>query len=632
MSRHSPVRSTAPLDDCIPLTSTQRSLASSSSESRMVILAGPGSGKTHVVAARLAYLVLGQGLKPHSEVLMISYTRTAVREMHNRMGTLARTMGNTLLETVDIRTMDSFSYQLHVAAETPYPAGGFDDGIRSGSALLEGNKDVRDYVRELRHVIVDEAQDLYGERDLFVRSLLGAVGGGFTVLADPDQAIYDYLAEDENLPAGTGWEYLQGWLKDSAHAATKRLGGTHRHQGRVKTLVARAAGHLHDPNLEWDERYNHLVGLLGEEGIIGKSDLVDTLRQAAGRSAVLARSNGQALEVADYLLSQEHPLPFRLGGVRSRSLLVGWIARVIPSLPEQFNRQDFVRVWKERVGSASGADGDPGEAFNQLISVCHVPSSDHVDRRVIEEQMRMPYHLPMELTLDGSADPVISVSTVHRAKGREFDNVFLVEPTPPEGEGMAPMETRVLYVALSRPKARIALVRFSTYSRKKKNAGAGEGRFYVRPYRHVYPPRFEIKPEDVEYYSVATGKGAADRQEAIWELKGAFLQARPAGSISGPWSLFAQTDSREPLYLASLRAALGVDIGTISYFDMRMARPPAMLYDIWMEDVATFVPDKSSLDSQRAKLDPLLSERGYWLVPVIRGLAGAGRPPRREES
>lgn len=76
--------------------------------SPLVIVAGPGTGKTRTLTVRIAHLLAGHGVAPES-VLAITFTNKAAEEMRARLVAL---VGEATAERITIRTFHAFGAQL----------------------------------------------------------------------------------------------------------------------------------------------------------------------------------------------------------------------------------------------------------------------------------------------------------------------------------------------------------------------------------------------------------------------------------------------------------------------------------------------------------------------------------------
>src|SRR5690606_9102555 len=131
-----------------------------------LVIAGPGAGKSAVACQRAAYLV-DEGVPP-SRILLVSFTRTAVAELRDRIVSYA--VAGAAARSVRISTIDSHAWSLRAGFDDeplkkPLGDGSYDLGIERTVELFKNkNPDLIDFMARLEHLIIDEAQDVMGLR------------------------------------------------------------------------------------------------------------------------------------------------------------------------------------------------------------------------------------------------------------------------------------------------------------------------------------------------------------------------------------------------------------------------------------------------------------------------------------
>ena len=173
---------------------SQKRVIAAPAAARIIVDAGPGTGKTAVACARLAHLISECGVEP-SKAWMISFTRTAVAEIRAR---LHGYLGDDAT-AVRIATVDSHAWTIHSGFdENATLTGSYEANIEKVLDLVCSQEEVTEYLESVEHLILDEAQDFIGIRADLVEALLLRLSKncGVTVFADEAQSIYGFSEED----------------------------------------------------------------------------------------------------------------------------------------------------------------------------------------------------------------------------------------------------------------------------------------------------------------------------------------------------------------------------------------------------------------------------------------------------
>lgn len=260
----------------------------------LIVMAGPGSGKTRMLTHRLAHLVLERGV-PAVSCLAITFTRRAAEELRERLSALVpagaqhctvhtfHSLGLALLRAdgaavglqSDFRIADERERAAALAADrgltegkaarllktisilkrTGMPAEDeetaaalaacrrlsmkenwvdFDDLVGLPVAILQTNATIAARWRKrFAYLCVDEFQDV-DEQQYELLRLLAAPDGNVCVIGDPNQSIYGFR--------GANAECFARFTQDFPSARTVRLGRNYRSTGTIATAAAQVIG------------------------------------------------------------------------------------------------------------------------------------------------------------------------------------------------------------------------------------------------------------------------------------------------------------------------------------------------------------------------------------------------------
>jgi hypothetical protein len=412
-------------------------------DARALVSAAAGTGKTHALAGRLIRLIEDEGLSAGDDVLVLSFSRAAVAELRRRIGGL---VGDA--RYVGVATFDSFATRILAAAEPDgrWACLDYESRIRSAVDLLSGSE-APDAVKLVRHVLVDEIQDLVGPRAQLVMALLRRVEAGFTLFGDPAQAIYGYRAGQEG--AALASSELYPWAR--RHFATDLVTLQLTHDYRAATPQTRAVAsvglQLREPEPDHAMVSHELRTILLT---------LPTVRLTAARrmltrgvmdtNALLTRTNGEALVLSRALF--EAGISHRYQRRGEEKAAPAWLSELTASFSGTHATRVMLTTRLERIAAAISVSPDTLYGLLRALGPGH---GREIDLRRIADRVREE-DLPEDLN-DVAPSPVV-VSTIHRAKGLEFDRVLVTGPWDRES-GDPGEENRILYVALSRARREI---------------------------------------------------------------------------------------------------------------------------------------------------------------------------------
>ena len=612
----------------LPWSDEQAMVIAANPNERILVDAGPGAGKTAVACARIAWLIDQAGLVP-SDIWLVSFTRTAVHELRSRVGTYLSDPEQAA--GIRIATIDSHAWAIQSGFNREaLLTGSYDENIRNVIRLIQTNEGVFQYVGNVRHLFIDEAQDVVGPRVELLLELINALSpeSGVTVFCDEAQAIYGF---SEDHAAGDLGGTLPEKIREFMGDAFRELELTRIHRTDDETLVelfTDGRAFLKDGELDGAEKYAQVRRLIEgtNHGDLGShhQDLKN-LPEDLDDSFLLFRKRGDALSASRYLGDRPHRI--RMSGLPHT--IHDWIGVMFwdwtePALP----RTEFESRWKSRLSDRR--DLSMGKSWELLVRLVGV-SETRIDMHNLARRLGSGSP-PIDLCRQdfGFAGPLIG--TIHGAKGREADHVRLYLPPvrddDQDSDAMAE-EARVIFVGASRAREGLQVGRSSSKVHARSLEGSGRA-FTAYYYMKGAVAAVEIgrvgdiDPEGLVGRALhSTPEEAEERQSRIASLEGSIHTAVGETEHLGTgWRYGVQSECWPDEALCYLNNRVDNDLfGIARAIDAVMhrhyLRPPTRLIDLRTFGTRTLVmrpddPDKDSLHSP-------WRDSGFMLAPLVLG-------------
>jgi len=467
----------------------QQIVADDREQTNVLVLAGPGSGKTRVLVHRIAYLIRVRRENPHG-ILALAYNHHAAAEIRRRLGELigddAKGVITMTLHALAMRLVGvSFAGR---AARMKDDS--FQDVLREAVALLKGTglpPEEADAQRDrllagFRWILVDEYQDIDAEK----YQLISALAGRTLQDEDSRQSLFAVGDDDQNIYSfnGASVEFIRAFEKDYA-ARPAFLTDNYRCTGHILSaanLVISPAG-----NRMKAERPITIDRARRSEPGGGAWERLDPVGQ--GRVQILPAGGDertQAVAVMTELrrLSRLDPhWDWAKAAVISRgwSLLEpvrGFCA--LHGIPAQFGREEAVRFWKLRETQAlldwlrsrknrlidcaaigKWLSGRPPGGFWKLISEAVAAYAQESGGTEFPVDNFIEWLAEWGRELRRKQTGLLLLSA-HGAKGREFDHVVVLDGRWGARGEDADAERRLFYVAMTRARKTLTLAKMKS--------------------------------------------------------------------------------------------------------------------------------------------------------------------------
>lgn len=397
----------------------------------IVVAAGPGSGKTRVLVHKLASLLLLEDVK-HEQLLMLTFSRAAATEFKKRLIDL---VGNAA-HYVDIKTFHSYSFDIIGKQGN---LGEAKDVVRLAAEMIEkGEVEASKIAKSV--LVIDEAQDM-GKDDFRLVQALMRQNEEMRVIAvgDDDQNIYGFRGSDSrymlSLVEQDGAKLYE--MTDNYRSAKAVVDCANRYVLRIPCRL----------------KHTFIKSATGEDGkVMTLKSLLDAEIKVKGSTAILTRTNEETMTVA-YDLEQRglHATVVQsMGGFR-----FGNLAEVRYFL-KQLGGKDDVVIPKEKWNEAKRRTLETYASSTCINILQHFFSDFEITHQSYYRSDLREYIYESDIEdFIAADDKSVYVSTIHKAKGREFETVYLLSPIP---DGKDVNNMRAYYVGLTRAKRNLYLV------------------------------------------------------------------------------------------------------------------------------------------------------------------------------
>ncbi len=424
------------------LSPAQLKIINDQSSKNIVVAAGPGSGKTKLLVHKLASLLLMEDVK-HEQLLMITFSRAAATEFKKR---LLKLIGNAA-NFIEIKTFHLYCFDL---------LGKVGDLEKSDIIIQNAIAKIKSNEVEINRItktvlVIDEAQDMdYNEYELILTLMEYNKDMRVIAVGDDDQNIYEFR--------GASSKYLYNFINVKA-AVKYELVENYRSKKNLVEFTNQFVANIYNrlkrtpiSAIKNDNGMLKIVKHLSNQMII---PIVNDVINSAlpGSTCILSKTNDEALQVTGLLIKNG----FHAKLIQTNEGFNLYNLNEIKFFAHKLYLNDDVFVINDEVWNNAKYD-----LVNRFSRSSKLELAINIIKDFELSNPKRKYKSDFEIFLRESKledfaisniDTVI-VSTIHKAKGKEFDNVYLMLNDVYLNNDSVKRE---LYVAMTRAKNNLTI-------------------------------------------------------------------------------------------------------------------------------------------------------------------------------
>lgn len=422
------------------LDADQTKVLQDNKSDNILVLAGPGSGKTKVLVHKIASLLLLEDIKPE-QFLMLTFSKSASMEFKYR----TRKLVPEFTGLIKITTFHGFCFEL---------LGQLGDLVKSQNVIKECIEGIKNETIDPTLIVnksvllLDEFQDINNEEWELIQTII-EVAENLRIIAvgDDDQNIYGFR--------GSSNQYMSRFKQDYDATQYSLVKNYRSRSGIIRynnQLLARIPNRLKSEELvPAKQTQKATITLTQYQGRHLVDPLVKSIAQTKRHDtcAVLVRTNYEALIVSSRLEELGYKTRVLAGFDGFSLALLAEIRFMTVCLKERVKDsglifdddwRDSLRLFKSRFYQT--------QHYPTCIEIFKKFHQAYPDRKLLVDWFEYVREIKMEDAIHSDTNSIV-VSTMHKAKGKEFNHVWILL----ENYNFSKAEAkRLVYVACSRAK------------------------------------------------------------------------------------------------------------------------------------------------------------------------------------